>query len=416
MLKNKIQKLMKKTIVVLLGMIASFGFAQKKELKKAEKLFASGDIEGASTMLSSNAALFDAADEKVMGGYTFLKGKIAQQNKEFKTAMDIYTGLKENSRLKSDVAKQLQQLLSDVVTSAIEDNEGGDYVASAEKLYMAYQIDPENGKDYLYFAASNSVNAKAYDRALELYFILKEIQYTGITTTYFVTEVATNKEIEVSEMEYGIYKKSKDYINPKEVESESKYPEIVKNIALIYAQKGESEKAIAAVQEARKSNPEDLNLILTEANLYIELDEKEKFKELINQAIEKDPDNANLYFNLGVVNNDLGDIDAARGFYEKAIALDPNFEAAYLNLVALILEGEAAVVEEMNSLGTSRADNARYDVLKNEREALYKECVPILKGLIAVSNNEEAIKTLMNIYGTLGENQGYMEMKALLEN
>ena len=155
---------------------------------------------------------------------------------------------------------------------------------------------------------------------------------------------------------------------------------------------------------------------MTEANLYIELDEKEKFKELINQAIEKDPDNANLYFNLGVVNNDLGDRDAARGFYEKAIALDPNFEAAYLNLVALILEGEAAVVEEMNSLGTSRADNARYDVLKNEREALYKECVPILKGLIAVSNNEEAIKTLMNIYGTLGENQGYMEMKALLEN
>ena len=403
-------------MVLLLSMIASFGFAQKKELKKAEKLFASGDIEGASAMLSSNAALFDAADEKVMGGYTFLKGKIAQQNKEFQTAMDTYMGLKENSRLKSDVDKQLQQLLSEVVTSAIEDNEGDNYVASAEKLYLAYQIDPENGKDYLYFAASNSVNAKAYDRALELYFILKEIQYTGITTTYLVTEVATNKEIEVSEMEYGLYKKSKDYTNPKEVESESKYPEIVKNIALIYAQMGENEKAIAAVQEARKANPEDLNLILTEANLYIELDEKEKFKELINQAIEKDPENANLYFNLGVVNNDLGDRDAARGFYEKAIALDPNFEAAYLNLVALILEGEAKVVEEMNSLGTSRADNARYEVLKNEREALYKECVPILKGLIAVSNNKEAIKTLMNIYGTLGENQAYMEMKALLEN
>lgn len=407
---------MKKTIVLLLSMIASFAFAQKKELKKAEKLFTSGDIEGASAMLSSNAALFDTADEKVMGSYTFLKGKIAQQNKEFKTAMDIYMGLKENSRLKTDVAKQLQELLTDIVTSSIEDNNDGDYVASAEKLYMAYQIDPENGKDYLYFAASNSVNAKSYDRALELYFILKDIQYTGITTTYLVTEVATNNEIEVSEMEYGIYKKSKDYTNPKEVESESKYPEIVKNIALIYAQQGENEKAIAAVQEARKSNPEDLNLILTEANLYIELDEKEKFKELISQAIEKDPNNANLYFNLGVVNNDLGDRDVARGFYEKAIALDPNFEAAYLNLVALILEGEAAVVEEMNSLGTSRKDNARYEVLKSEREALYKECVPILKGLIAVSNNEEAIKTLMNIYGTLGENQGYTEMKALLEN
>ena len=35
----------------------------------------------------------------------------------------------------------------------------------------------------------------------------------------------------------------------------------------------------------------------------------------------------------------------------------------------------------MNSLGTSRKDNARYDILKSEREDLYRECVPILKNL-----------------------------------
>ena len=68
----------------------------------------------------------------------------------------------------------------------------------------------------------------------------------------------------------------------------------------------------------------------------------------------------------------------------------------------------------MNNLGTSRADNARYDVLKNEREELFKECVPILKSLVAINKNEEAIKTLMNIYGTLGNNEGFMEMKGLL--
>ena len=407
---------MKKTIIFFLCMTATLGMAQKKELKKAEKLFSSGDIAAAKEMLSSNQSLFDAADEKTAANYQFLQGKIAQQEKDFAAAMETFVALKDNSRLNSVVNDQLKQLQSEIITSAIEDNEGGDFIASAEKLYMAYKIDPENGQDYLYFAASNSINGKDYDRALEYYFILKEINYTGVTTKFYVTEVATNQEIEVSEMEYGIYQKSKDYMNPKEVESESKYPEIVKNIALIYAQKGENDKAIAAVKEARAANPDDLNLILTEANIYIELDEKEKFKELINQAIEKDPTNANLYFNLGVVNNDLGDRDAARTFYEKAIELDSNFEAAYLNLVALILEGEAGIVDEMNSLGTSRKDNLRYDELKGQREALYKECVPILKGLIAVNNNEEAIKTLMNIYGTLGENQGYMEMKALLEN
>lgn len=405
---------MKKTTLLLLGMVATFGMAQKKELKKAEKLFTSGDIAGASAMLNDNKALFDAADEKTMTSYKFLQGRIAQQNKEYSVALNTYMALKDNSRIKSDVAKQLQQLQSDVITAAIEDNEGQDFVASAEKLHMAYTIDPENGADYLYFAASNSVNGKDYDRALEYYFELKEIQYTGITTKYYVTEVATNQEVEVSEMEYGLYKKSKDYINPKEVTSDSKYPEIVKNIALIYAQKGENEKAIEAVQEARKEDPDDLNLILTEANIYIELDEKEKFKELINQAITKDPTNANLYFNLGVVNNDLGDKAAARSFYEKAIELDSKFEAAYLNLVALILEGEAGIVEEMNSLGNSRKDNARYEVLKKERESLYKDCVPILRGLITATKNEEAMRTLMNIYGTLGENEGYKEMKALL--
>ena len=40
------------------------------------------------------------------------------------------------------------------------------------------------------------------------------------------------------------------------------------------------------------------------------------------------------------------------------------YESAYLNLVALILEEEPEIVDKMNSLGTSRADNAKYKVLK----------------------------------------------------
>ncbi len=79
------------------------------------------------------------------------------------------------------------------------------------------------------------------------------------------------------------------------------------------------------------------------------------------------------------------------------------------------MDGEQNIVNEMNNLGTSRADNLRYDELKNLREDLYKQCVPILKDLIAINNNIEAIRTLMNIYGTLGDNPGYVEMKNLLD-
>ena len=92
--------------------------------------------------------------------------------------------------------------------------------------------------------------------------------------------------------------------------------------------------------------------------------ERERYQELIIEALEQDPNNAVLYFNLGVVNSETGDKVKSREFYEKAIELDPKMENAYLNLVALILEDESSIVEQMNSLGTSRADNAKYDELK----------------------------------------------------
>jgi tetratricopeptide (TPR) repeat protein len=173
---------------------------------------------------------------------------------------------------------------------------------------------------------------------------------------------------------------------------------------------------MGAVKDARAENPRDLDLILTEANLYIQLNENDRFEALMKEAIDQDPNNATLYFNLGVVNAQRGMKDEAIEYYEKAIQIDPKYESGYLNLVSLILEGESVIVEEMNSLGNSKSDNARYDILKTDRENLYRECVPILEKLIEINNqNEEAIKTLMNIYGTLGDNEGFLKMKDLIK-
>ena len=406
---------MKRITLLALLLLFNFSFSQKKELRKAQKLYDSGDVSGASQLLEDNQSLFDNADPKIKPNYDFLRGKIAQNNKEFKIAFDLFTSLKDVKSIKDEVKQQLSQLSADIVNSAIDDNNTGDFKSSTEKLYMAYLFDPELNKDYLYFAASSAVNAEMFDVALEYYIQLKEMNYTGVVTKYYVTEIESGDETEVTESEYNLYKKSKSYENHREEDTPSKFPEIVKNIALIHAQRGDNEKAMTAVQEARLTNPTDLNLILTEANIYIELGEKEKFQILMNEAIAQSPNNANLYYNLAVVTADLGEKEAAMGYYEKAIEIDPNYQNAYLNLVALILEGEERIVEEMNSLGTSSADNAKYDALKLDREELYRECVPILKALTELGDNEDAIKTLMNIYGTLGDNEGYKEMKALLE-
>ena len=86
--------------------------------------------------------------------------------------------------------------------------------------------------------------------------------------------------------EFNLLKKSKDYQDPREEDTESKYPEIVKNIALIYNTLGQKDKALDAIKSAREANPDDVGLIITTANIYFELGDKEAFKSSMSEAIE----------------------------------------------------------------------------------------------------------------------------------
>ena len=151
----------------------------------------------------------------------------------------------------------------------------------------------------------------------------------GILKTFSGNTHASLIEIN-SETEFKLLQKSKDYSNPREEETESKFPEIVKNIALIYKELGQNDKALAAIEAARSSNPDDVGLIITAANIYFELDNKEAFKVAMSEAIEKEPNNPVLYYNLGVVSGELGEKDAARNI------LSPGFRTTELDEVTFV--------------------------------------------------------------------------------
>ncbi len=405
---------MKKILILLCFLLVSFGYSQKKELRSANKFIEKGEYTSALDVLESISDILQTADDKTKARSMFLYGMIYTNTEDFDKAVESYQVAKEiggsNPLLDAEIAK----LENAIITSAIGDQENENFISSAKKLYGAYKINPENNQLYLYYAASSSVSAKDYDQALAYYQMLIDINYEGIETKYYITEVASGNEIEIgSESEFNLLKRTNDYSDPREEETESKYPEIVKNVALIYNTLGQKDKALDAIKTAREANPDDVGLIITTANIYFELGDKEAFRSSMSEAIEKDPLNPVLYYNLGVVSADLGEDDAAIEYYKKSIELDPSNEDSYLNMVAVILQGEESIVDEMNSLGTSRSDNIRYDELKKIREDLYLQCVPILKDLVSLNQNIEAVRTLMNIYGTLGDNQGYMEMKNL---
>ena len=408
--------------------------AQKKELRKIDKLVLESFFEEAKDELENSKSLILSSEEKYKAQFYFYDAKVSNELKDFKNAISSLNSLNDlnpDSNLPSKLELEYSNLgiiiANSVVNSAVKDNQDGNFLDAAEKLIMAYEMDEEEYVDYLYFAAGSAVNGKDYDLSLNYYLKLKNLGYTGIVDEYFVTNNETGVEEKVSETEYDLLKSSKDYSNPRIGKTESRFPEIVKNIALIYVQQGKNDLAEAAIKEARSIQPDDVSLLLNEADLYIRIsnnsdnDEdrllyRNKFKALMEKAIELEPDNGILYYNLGVIYAEQGELNLAKEKYFQAIKFIPDYVDAYLNLVSVILEDEVTIVEEMNSLGTSKKDNLRYDELKIEREDLYRDCVPLLEELLKVSpTNIDALNTLKNIYGVLGNNEAFMKIKAKIE-
>jgi tetratricopeptide (TPR) repeat protein len=132
-------------------------------------------------------------------------------------------------------------------------------------------------------------------------------------------------------------------------------------------------------------------------------------------VIKSDPTNPELYYNLGVSAGQLDQKEKALGYYKKALELKPDYDLAQINIAALILSNEAKIVEEMNGLGTSAADDRRYDELKKQRTELYEEVLPYLESAMKTKgDNVELVRTLMNIYSQLGHDDKFKAIKAKL--
>ena len=396
--------------------------AQKKELKSVDKLIQNEDYASALEELLAAQSVVEDSELKYQAHYHFLAGKIYGQQKQFGLAFEALASAKqleaENDSFKytAEINILLNELSNAAINQAVDENQNENYDVAADLLVLVYNVDQDQNKDYLYYAASSAVNGGDFDQALAYYQDLKKMNYTGSVEKFYATKIDTGEEIELSAETFVLFQKQKDYTNFRTEMTESKLPEIVKNIALIYVQQKRNDLAIGAIKEAREANPLDVGLILTEANLYIQLGDKEKFSDLMKEAIEKDPMNHILYFNLGVITAEQGDRPKARSYYESAIELDPTYAASYLNLAALILDEEPEIVEKMNALGNSRADNLKYDQLKKERESLFLEAVPVLKKLNEVDpTNIEALKTLKNIFGTIGDAANFKMMKGKLD-
>lgn len=419
---------MKRIVVLSLAlMIGAFSFAQKKELKEVERAIKDNNFADAKVLISQTESLMSVMDEKEKAKFYYLKGQALYANgngsdsdvsealKNFQMLRDLE---KASGRLDytSKVDEMNASMTNNFIRKAQSALEQKNFEVSYKNFENAYMSSPSDTL-YLYNAALLATSNQSYDKAISMFEKLQDLGYTGISTSFVATETESGEEQSFpTTILRDISVKAGTHTNPLNKKSDSKVGDIAKNIALIYIEKKETDKALAAIEKAKATNPGDFNLLVAEANVRYKLGQMDQYKLLIGQALSVEPNNIDLLFNLGVVAAEENDFETAKMYYDKAIKIDPTYNKAYMNIAALILDQEQGIIEEMNGLGSSKADDKRYDELKEKRQQVYKDAVPYLKKSLEIEpSNISAARTLMNIYSQIDDQVNFKIMKAKVE-
>ncbi|WP_294818717.1 tetratricopeptide repeat protein [uncultured Flavobacterium sp.] len=424
-------------------MLSLSAFAQKDELKGLKKIIEK-DAPPTKEDMTKFRELIAAAEPKIgtasseqqadfyyyrasgttmeMATNPAVMADISKASGMLSNAIDDYNKVLEVEKSgKKNHSKEIQEVIfpevKNMVGSIASQLAEAKMFKEAASLYaLVYKLDPKDHAQ-LYNAAAMAVNGQDYDNALNYYLTLDKSGFTGEGTSY----VAKNKqsgqvESFPNKATRDLAIKSGEYLEPKDEKLPSLKGEITKNIALIYVQKGENDKAKAAMAAARKNNPEDVNLIVAEANIYYQAKDMEGYKRLINEAATKNPKNPELFYNLGVVASETDKAEAEK-HYAKALEIDPNYEPALVGLASLILSDEQKIVDQMNSItGTTKKDNDRYDLLKKKKDELYTKSLTYLETAHKIKpDNQYTISLLSSIYQALERDADHKAMKAKLK-
>lgn len=257
-----------------------------------------------------------------------------------------------------------------------------------------------------YGKGSDGFKVKNYDKAIE-YFrdafqVSKELD-TYDTTAAFnigITGVLGNRP-----------KVAAEYLK-KCVDVNFKDPKIFIYYNRALQQLGDTTGAVAAVKLGRTRFPNNLSLLLEQAQLYLERGQADELIKSLKEAIAKKPDNpanANFNFLIGKSYDDMGKVDSAEEYYNKAIKVNPKFFEAYYNIGAIFINKASKIQKEANDLPLSKVKE--FKTLNDEANVNLKKAVPWLEKALALNPNDKpTIKGLKEAYARLKMNDKLKEL------
>ncbi len=405
--------------LVVLGLFTVTAFAQKDELKTAEKAIKKQDFATAVSAINSAEGLIANADEKTKSKFYFLKGQAFGGNKEYEKAAKAYNDLfafeksTGKERYSDDAIPLLNTLKDEVNKNGFALYEAKNYKEAAKAFYVRYTLDK---KDTLFLsnAAQLALQSQDFDTAYDYYSQLKDLGYTGIKEVYGAIDKDSNKKITFnSKEEMNLMMKSGKYINNSITNSPSKRNDILKNLVTILTKQQKNDEAITLVQELRKQEPDNLQLLLTEAYIYNDLKQPKKFEALMKEATDKDPMNPDLYYNIGIVNYNEKNIEQAEKYFTKALEINPDYPKGNWMLANTLILKDGDLVTKMNALPMSDVKN--YSKYEAERKSLFNKILPFLIKADKEERSESTVRMLIGVYDQLEKNDEATALRKVLE-
>ena len=180
-------------------------------------------------------------------------------------------------------------------------------------------------------------------------------------------------------------------------------------------QMGDTTQAMEALKQGRERFPDELSILLEEAQMYLEQGKSDQLVTSLKEAISKQPNNpsnANFYFLIGKTYDDSGNHKMAEDFYKKAIGVNPNFFEAYYNIGAIFINTASNIQKQANNLPLDK--EKEYKALNDSANAQLELALPWLEKALSIRPGDKLSTTaLKEAYTRL---KMYDKLKALNNN
>ncbi len=192
---------------------------------------------------------------------------------------------------------------------------------------------------------------------------------------------------------------------------------------------GDEAGAVKALERGRQLFPDDSEILFAEINYYIQKQDFNTLETKLQEAIAKEPDNTGLYNALGNVYMNLSQAEGteeatSKSYMDKSIQYfsetldreEDNVDATY-SIGSLYYNKAVGKVAAMNELGTSKADQARYDELNSEISELFDKALPyFIRAEKIDPNDRNTLIALKEIYARQNDFEKSKIYKDRLQN